>query len=221
MPVPQAWTLSLELMFYALAPFLARGRTSWLIGVVAASIALRLAVYNAGYQNDPWLSRFFPHELALFVLGMLGRRFYDAYVDKIPRNVQIAIVLAFFAVTLVMRTIMEAVDPTGIHVSAVIWPYYLSAVVAVPCLFHLTRNSRWDGKLGNYSYPLYLIHWIVLTFYDAFATRFDLPVAASSSGWVRVLICVAATFALAWVIIVSVEVPMDRYRQRRAAAALA
>ena len=43
----------------------------------------------------------------------------------------------------------------------------------------------------------------------------------TAQGWLRVLICVAGTFALSWLIIVSVEVPMDRYRQRRAAAALA
>ena len=221
MPVPQAWTLSLELMFYALVPFLARFRTPRLVAIVAASCALRIAVYSAGFQNDPWLSRFFPHELGLFVLGMLGRRFYDAHIEKISRNAQLIIVVAFFAITLVMRTIMEAVDPNGIHVSSVIWPYYLSAVVVVPCLFHLTRKSKWDGKLGAFSYPVYLIHWIVLVFYDAFAPRFDWPLAASSFGWVRVLACVAMTFALAWVIIVSVEGPMDRYRQRRAAAAIA
>ncbi|MBY0508663.1 MAG: acyltransferase [Rhodospirillaceae bacterium] len=216
MPIPQAWTLSLELMFYALAPFLARLRTPGLVAVAAASIALRIAVYAMGYQNDPWLSRFFPHELALFVMGMLARRFYDAHMDKITHNVQIGLVVAFFAVTAVMRTIMEAVDPQGIEVNAVIWPYYLAAIVVVPCLFQLTRNSAWDSKLGNYSYPLYLTHWIVLTFYDAFAQDWGLPPMGSP---LRVLICVAATFALSWVIIVSVEAPTDRYRQRRAAAA--
>jgi peptidoglycan/LPS O-acetylase OafA/YrhL len=221
MPIPQAWTLSLELMFYALAPFLARLRTPALVAVVAASIVLRVTVYAIGYQNDPWLSRFFPHELALFVMGMLARRFYDAHIDKITRTAQIWMVGIFFAVTAVMRTIMEAVDPQGIQVNTVIWPYYLAAIVVLPCLFQLTRNSRWDSKLGNYSYPLYLTHWIVLSFYDAFAQDWGLPLMGTAQGWVRVLICVAATFALSWMIIVSVEVPMDRYRQRRAAAALA
>jgi peptidoglycan/LPS O-acetylase OafA/YrhL len=191
-----------------------------LIAIAVASFVLRMAVYQAGYQNDPWLSRFFPHELGLFVMGMLARRFYDAYIEKIPGKAQWGIVIAFFAVTAVMRTIMEAVDPAGIQVQSVIWPYYLSAIVAVPCLFHLTRHSAWDGKLGNYSYPVYLAHWVVLSFYDAFAPHWGLPLVNTPLAWVRVLICVAATFALAWLVIVSVEVPVNRYRQRRAAAAL-
>lgn len=219
MPVPQAWTLSLELMFYALAPFLIRLRTSGLVAVAAASGALRIAVYAMGFQNDPWLDRFFPHELGLFVMGMLARRFYEAHIDKIARAPQVTLVVLFFAVTAVMRTMIEAVDPNGIEVSWVIWPYYLAAIAVVPCLFHLTRKSKWDSKIGDFSYPLYLVHWIVLTFYDAFAARFDWPMLGAPNGWLRVLICVGATFALAWVIIISVEVPIDRYRQRRAAKA--
>jgi peptidoglycan/LPS O-acetylase OafA/YrhL len=219
MPVPQAWTLSLELMFYALAPFLARFRTSALVALTAASFALRIGVYAAGYQNDPWLSRFFPHELGLFVMGMLARRFYDAHIEKIAYRTQIILVVGFFAVTAIMRTLIELVDPNGIKVSEVIWPYYLAAIVVVPCLFHLTRNNAWDAKIGNYSYPVYLVHWIVMVFYDAFAARFDWPLAGSSLDWARVLICVVATFALAWVIIRVIEIPLDRYRQRRLAAA--
>jgi peptidoglycan/LPS O-acetylase OafA/YrhL len=41
--VPPAWTLGVELMFYALAPLLVR-RSAWLIAaVMAASVALRFA----------------------------------------------------------------------------------------------------------------------------------------------------------------------------------
>ena len=215
MPIPQAWTISLELMFYVLVPFLIRNRTRTLVALIVVSLAARFITYGAGYDNDPWLSRFFPFELALFVMGMVARRIYDARIADIPRHVQIGVALAFFAATLLMRPVMEALIAADITTDIVIWPYYASGLIALPCLFALTRNNKTDSAIGNYSYPVYLIHWVVMQFYDTFAAGAGLPGIESP---LRVLICLAATFALSWLIIVSVEVPVDRYRQRRHAA---
>ncbi len=215
MPIPQAWTISLELMFYVLVPFLIRNRTGTLVAIILASLAARFITYGAGYPNDPWLSRFFPFELALFVMGMVARRIYDARIADIPRRTQVGVALAFFAATLVMRPVMEALIAAEITTDIVIWPYYASGLIALPCLFALTRHSKTDSAIGNYSYPVYLIHWVVMQFYDAFSADAGLPGMDSP---LRVLICLAATFAVSWVIIVSVEVPVDRYRQRRHAA---
>lgn len=215
MPIPQAWTISLELMFYALAPFLVRNRTRTLLAIILISLAARFITYGAGYSNDPWLNRFFPFELALFVMGMVARRVFDTRIADIPRRTQIGIAAAFFAATLAMRPVMEALIAAGITTDIVIWPYYASGLLALPCLFALTRHNKADAAIGNYSYPVYLIHWVVMQFYDAFAVDAGLPMAGSP---LRVLMCLAATFALSWLIIVSVEVPVDRYRQRRHAA---
>src|SRR5262245_62043572 len=57
--VPQAWSLSVELWFYALAPFLVRLRSRYLLGIVGLSVAGRLMAYAAGLSHDPWTYRFF------------------------------------------------------------------------------------------------------------------------------------------------------------------
>ena len=210
MPVPQAWSISLELMFYALVPFLIRYSTRVLWGIVAATMLLRLAIYAAGYQHDPWISRFFPTELGLFVAGMCARRLYDAYAHRVTRSSLIVVAGTFLIVTCFVRALWDLFS-----IDQVVWPYYAFAVVAVPCLFALTRQNKRDQYIGGFSYPLYLIHWAVMWFYDAFAAQWSMPLTGSPA---RVAICVLVSFALSWIIIVSVETPLDRYRQRRFAA---
>ena len=72
--VPQAWTLGVELAFYLIAPFvLARRRV--LLLLLALSIALRAYLFYIGLgKSDPWTYRFFPAELALFLLGALAHQ---------------------------------------------------------------------------------------------------------------------------------------------------
>ena len=206
MPIPQAWSISLELMFYALVPFLIRNKTNVLIGIVAAATLARFVAYAMGYDHDPWLSRFFPFELGLFVMGMIARRIYDAAAVRIERRVQVVIAVAFLLLTCAVR---ELVVGVGLQV---VWVYYLAGLIAVPCLFAVTRDNKLDQFIGNFSYPLYLLHWIVMTFYDAFAARLHLP--GVESLW-RTAICVGVSLVLSWLVVTGVEVPLDRYRQCR------
>ena len=78
MMIPAAWSLSLELCFYLLAPFIAR-RPAWQVAVLmAASLLARLLGAALGWTADPWLARFFPFELALFLGGVLAYKAWSA-----------------------------------------------------------------------------------------------------------------------------------------------
>ena len=72
--VPQAWSLSMELMFYALAPFLARLDWRTLLAIACLSLALRFAGGALPVDFGLWAGRFFPTVLFLFLLGMLAQR---------------------------------------------------------------------------------------------------------------------------------------------------
>ena len=79
-PIPQAWTLGLEIYFYLLAPFLVRRGPLFIAMVIAASLALRMLLQWAfGLSGQPWSFRFFPSEIALFMAGSLG---YYAYASQ-------------------------------------------------------------------------------------------------------------------------------------------
>lgn len=204
MAIPQAWTISLELMFYALAPFLTRLSTRALVLIVAASLSARGAVYAAGFAGDPWIYRFFPFELALFVCGMLARRFHDAFISRIAGDMRRTIGWGFIAACCLVQTTAHAL---GVPIILAVWPLYAAALVALPCLFAgslFPGASTWDARLAELSYPVYLIHWIVIVAYGA--------VASTMPGWLQIPACVTGALAAGWAIAVMVERPVDRVR---------
>ncbi|WYX21057.1 acyltransferase family protein [Achromobacter xylosoxidans] len=72
--VPQAWTLGVEMSFYLVAPFVLHSPRRLLV-LLVASLALRAALIASGIGlGDPWTYRFFPTELALFLLGSLSHQ---------------------------------------------------------------------------------------------------------------------------------------------------
>jgi peptidoglycan/LPS O-acetylase OafA/YrhL len=70
--VPQAWTIGIELQFYLLAPLLMRLRSHWLVAIIVASLALRLAIEPAW----PWDRSLFALEAPFFLAGMLAFRIW-------------------------------------------------------------------------------------------------------------------------------------------------
>jgi peptidoglycan/LPS O-acetylase OafA/YrhL len=195
-PIPQpyhlaliapAWTLSLELMFYCLAPWFSKRSTRVLVSIVALSAVARFAAYQAGYDGDPWRYRFFPFELALFLAGMVSHRIY---VSGKLRKWRYATGLP------VMLVVLAVIPDIRIsHISVIGSLTLLSAFFALPWIFQWKKNSNIDRAVGELSYPVYLIH---------------LPVLIVCSKWFSgqnelldalvILICVfGASFALEYI----------------------
>ncbi len=204
MALPQAWSISIELMFYCAVPFLTRLRTPALVGIVCASLALRIGIYAAGHNGDPWIYRFFPLELALFVYGMLARRFYDACGQGFSARFCRIAGGAFIAATCLAQTVPNLL---GIPQTLAVWPYYAGALIALPCLFKM--SNRMDARLADLSYPVYMVHWIVIVAYGAAAP------ALLPQAWVAALqtpFCILGALAGGWAIVVAVERPVDHFR---------
>lgn len=83
----QAWTLSLELTFYLLVPFLIPRKTSILLGICALTFILRYCLFLNGYISYNVTNAFFPTALGLFLLGSLSYRFLYAKVIALPKQV--------------------------------------------------------------------------------------------------------------------------------------
>jgi peptidoglycan/LPS O-acetylase OafA/YrhL len=93
--VPQAWSLSVELMFYLCAPFILRNR-SLLYSCLALSLIARSAAMLSGFVlADPWSYRFFPFELSLFLMGALAHQILLPRVERlceaVPRLESVAV----------------------------------------------------------------------------------------------------------------------------------
>ncbi|HEV7694289.1 MAG TPA: acyltransferase [Hyphomonadaceae bacterium] len=194
--VPQSWSLSLEIMFYALAPFLARLRWGWLAAICAGSIGLRLAGYLLPVDFGLWQGRFFPTALFLFLLGMLAQRALPL-AERAPK-------WAGFAACALALAMVAFLPMTKINGEIGRWLIYFGIAATTPFIFTAFRNQTWDRWIGDLSYPIYLSHLIVI----GVVLTFNLPLPV----WTAI----GGTLALSIALYLAVDRPVDRWRQVRA-----
>jgi peptidoglycan/LPS O-acetylase OafA/YrhL len=203
--VPQAWSLSLELVFYLIAPFIVR-RSVWSIGLIAAAcLAARIAGYVMGLKNDPWSYRFFPFELSAFLVGVLsyriGQRLKGIHLHGIAKVSAFGIIPAII--------LFPLYDPGAeIFFTASRIGLYVYLIAALPVLYRLTKDADLDRIAGNLSYPVYLCHLIPVQLIQGSGVL--APHAAA-----RAALVAAASVALAAVATRFVEIPIDKFRQSR------
>jgi peptidoglycan/LPS O-acetylase OafA/YrhL len=202
---PPAWSISLELLFYSVAPFIIRLRTRYVILLALMSVALRIGFWLAGMRDDPWSYRFLPLEMVFFLAGIVAYRIFKAKLVA-PRFAPwlgaglVACVFAFQPARLV-------VEHFGFRQELVMWPICLYAVIALPALFAWTSRNRIDRFLGNFSYAVYLVHWPLISLYDGLFQR--------TNPNIKTAVILATSMAAAYAITELVEKPLDQYRQRR------
>lgn len=194
---PQAWSLGVELTFYASAPFIFRCRTLVVIALLAASLALRGVLIANGLSADPWSYRFFPTELALFLLGGMAYRGSKLWtVEQRQQKWATAIVIAM----LVLYPAIKVPETVKNVIVVLVFAAF------IPPIFDFSKSNRLDGFVGNLSYPLYISHWLVIMVAKRFFGAVDtFPLAAMT-------LAVSVAFALA--LSLAVDTPVQHVRAR-------
>ena len=143
-----AWTLSIELLFYLLAPFIVRRNLLFVVALALAGHCFRFASYHFGYYSEATNYRFFPFELSLFLYGAVIFRLGKLLIPGDPR----------WCTHIAMLTAITIIFLPPLFRGS---PYELYALigVALPALLEFSRRHDWDVLLGQLSYPLYLVHW--------------------------------------------------------------
>jgi peptidoglycan/LPS O-acetylase OafA/YrhL len=196
--IPQGWSLELELWFYLLVPLLWRASDRTLWAVVIASLAIRLLFVASPLPFWPWQQRFFPAEIMFFVLGMLSFR-RSSEILTLVRSRR-ACLLLLSALIIFAGWLYPVVFPwSALPESEAIWPSSLliGAIfyITLPPIFALTSRSRIDRFVGEFSYPIYLVH-ITLWFFQPSMLLF---------------LCFVASAPL----VLFVERPLETWRNRR------
>jgi peptidoglycan/LPS O-acetylase OafA/YrhL len=211
--VAPAWTLGVELSFYAIAPLVLR-RSPWVIAaVLAASICLRLS-YFAGvdFGVDPWGYAFFPYELALFMAGALSYRLYDKIRTQTGGAAfGLSLVAVVFLFQIIQKGMTLAIcncDPTVVPLRIALYGY---AAVAIAFLFRETKNNKIDRELGELSYLVYLAHYPLIELYNVLFH----PGPSMAQGALRSVVILLASLIVAVLVRRFVERPIDAIRHQR------
>jgi peptidoglycan/LPS O-acetylase OafA/YrhL len=169
--IPPAWSLGVEVTFYAFAPYLNRWKTRSLIALALISTAARIFAYqHLSAPIDPWSFRFFPFEIALFVFGLLSYRLYVAWRKRVGTSLSspftggryaggVAVIL--FGLLIYAEVLTGMCQRMGWQLGSFIT--FPAWIFMLPVLFMFFRNNPFDRYLGELSYPTYLVHHAVIT----------------------------------------------------------
>jgi len=201
-----AWTLSLELAFYLIAPLILRRHFLLIAALALASYYLRFEAYAQGFRTLATEYRFFPFELSLFLYGALSFRIYRFLRER---------ALMFPAFSLAFTAIC-AVGAISLPQFISQHPHQLYAVIglALPSFFDFSTRHRWDRWLGDLSYPLYLVHWPVCVFGSTALKNWLASQGSTSVLYSYLAVVVSVVLALA--INRFLVYPIDKWRQNRA-----
>ena len=163
--IPQAWSVSVELLFYFVAPFVIR-RGIKMVGLfLLLGVGVNLLLYQLDLYHDPWNYRFFPSQLPFFLLGVMGYYFY-AWFQKIELSKQrekllnrsTDVLLIFMIITTIAYYKLPPIVSNDVKLVLFVIMY----AVAIPLLFRRSKSWKVDRYIGELSYCVYLSHLIII-----------------------------------------------------------
>ena len=166
--IQQSWTLGIELTFYLLAPFIVRKSTFFIFFLITLSLLLRFFIYyDLELINDPWTHRFFLSELALFLFGTVSYRFYKRFHIE-NKYILWSLFLLIIAQLLFYEFFYANIDILNN------WYLYIFFSLTLGYIFQLFKHSELDSKIGEFSYPIYVSHLMIMAFVYFILSRIGL-----------------------------------------------
>ncbi len=206
--IQPVWSVGIELMFYAAAPFILLRRTRVLAAVTLTCTVSKLILYTGQAQAifhdipcaDGLLNGVFPLEIGVFTAGALGYRFYKKYLHA---NIAFEQNSLYYGLIIALSVLTLIANKTLAYYPMPTFQLYLIAVIAmVPFLFAASRNRRHDLQLAELSYAFYLSHYFMLWVVQKWGM----------SVHVTFLCAFLLTSLCAWLVNHFIETPLNRFR---------
>ncbi len=210
--VPQAWTLTLEVMFYAVAPFIARAGVRAIIPIFVIALVTKAAITALGMGTSPLGRQFIGTELVYFMLGMISYGLYRRieYHMPAPRRLLFLIPVAILLIGWYERQFVSFIFTKPLMIDIVIDPpFYLAFTAMLPFLFHATRYSKLDEAVGELSYPIYITHILALNIAMLALDRMSI-----TDAWARFYFHMMLVFLVAGIAYIAIVMPVERWRGR-------
>lgn len=211
MAVGQAWSLASEATFYLIAPLVIRSIRKTLIVLVIA-LAIRFCLIEVLNQRSSiWGYFFFPGNVCMFFLGGVSYHLHKLVPRRdlhpaIGWTCAVLFLAWLIALSCYYGIAMTYEAPFSIDRPR-FWALYCSFAALVPFVFEATKRSRLDREIGELSYPLYLVHGLVL---GIIYYRWNGIQGLVPDVWAAVVFCLFATYIMRQF----VELPIERWRNR-------
>ena len=205
--IAPAWSLGIEITFYAMAPILCKWRSRFLLATIIGLCTIRIVFNQSDFNfvESPFDARFFPFELPYFLVGILLYRYRrDTKLETtIPLKYLYPALALFFLIFEPLRS--------GLDLSRTASMAVLVIVATVVVLFG--QSSEFDRKFGELSYPIYISHVFVAQLYDFSSTgivkKFSLLDNSHASIFVQVLLMVVTSYFL-----LQITKPIEKIRDK-------
>ncbi len=193
-----AWTLSIELLFYFIAPLFLR-KQKRIIVLTMLLLVMALSFYIVGIDlGNLTKSQFTPY-LIYFLFGAIAWLIYDKLKTKEIAVKSGRIVFALYLICLLLFPYFYPESEWQIQL------FYGLTFLSIPFIFLLTKNLKWDAIIGEYSYPIYITHMMVIDMLKLFGV--------DKAEYTALTILIS--LAISYLLIHLVANPVERFRQRR------
>ncbi|HXP48834.1 MAG TPA: acyltransferase [Bacteroidia bacterium] len=215
---PQAWSLSLELMFYSIAPFLVRRKLSIVLVIMALLFILRMVIYSQGMYYDPWTYRFFPTELFFFLSGNVAYRIYKKLTLLSDPKIETARKAGLAMLScIVIFLFWFNYCPVNYIIKQ--YAFYIFLTFSIPFIFLYTKGFSTDKFIGELSYPVYITHLFVMAFCVPFAEKVIYHFSTSKDKhWIYYLestLAVVISLVFSYLVVIVLIKRIDDFREKR------
>lgn len=200
--LPAAWVISLEMYFYVSAPFIVRKSVRFILLLLVASFAIRWYLSSRGLYADPWDYRFFPTELAFFLLGNISYRLYKVIQFSSLVTIRLLFIFVMFIICTIFYNIFPLLN-NGIV-------YLCLLFFVIPFIFIFTKNWKVDRYMSELSYLVYISHGFLLLVINFLIISLNVPYLQGNGLTVAV-----ASLVFSILLYEIFLKRIDRFRQKR------
>ena len=205
--VAPAWSLGIEITFYALAPFLCKLRSRILIVSIGFIVLLKILFYQSdlNFPESSFDVRFFPFELPYFLIGII------LYRLKRDSKSNLKIRLKYLYPSLILSFVAFDFIRQNLNLSRTMSMAILVTIASIVVLF--SEHSEFDRKFGELSYPIYISHVLVSQVYSFMSTGVTKQFSVLENNIISVWLQVLAVLLVSYVLL-QITKPVEKLRDK-------